>query len=122
MSESKKVSNNPVGFFQGIADQAKLVWLLWQDERISPFLKLLPLGSLVYLISPFDIPTPIDDVGVIWFFAYLFIEFCPPEIVAEHRASIEKTISRKWKEESDSIEINEEDIVDADYQDVETED
>lgn len=121
MSESKKVSNNPVGFFQGIADQAKLVWLLWQDERISPFLKLLPLGSLIYLISPFDIPTPIDDVGVIWFFAYLFIEFCPPEIVEEHRASIEKTISRKWKEESDSIEINEEDIIDADYEDVKAE-
>ncbi|MBT3240086.1 MAG: hypothetical protein HON98_05175 [Chloroflexi bacterium] len=122
MTNPQKISGNSGGFFQGIADQAKLVWRLWLDNRISPLLKLLPLGSLIYLISPFDIPTPIDDVGVIWFFAYLFIELCPPEIVDEHRADIEKTIAGNWKKEGDSIEINEEDIIDADFEDLNSED
>ncbi len=117
MSENK-VQENAVGFFQGIADQGRLVWRLWQDSRISPLLKLLPLGSLIYLISPFDIPTPIDDVGVIWFFAYLFIELCPPEIVDEHRAEIEKIIVGKWKDTMDATDINEEDITDAEFQDI----
>jgi hypothetical protein len=117
MTGPRKIITDPGGgFFQGIADHLKLVWRLWIDPRVNPLLKILPFGSLIYLISPFDIPTPIDDVGVIWLFTYIFIELCPPDVVAEHRAEIEKEIIGKWRQDSEDIEINEEDVVDAEFE------
>lgn len=102
-------------FFRGIADHFKLVWALWTDPRINPFLKILPLGSIIYLISPFDIVIPlVDDIGVLWFFTYLFIELSPEEIVEEHRQNIQNTVFRDWKE-TDDEPFSEEDIEDADF-------
>ncbi|MEK6222860.1 MAG: hypothetical protein N2D54_11495, partial [Chloroflexota bacterium] len=92
------IENPGGGFFLGIANHLKLVWRLWQDPRVSPLLKLIPMGSAVYFFSPFDIPGPIDDIGVVWFFTYTFIDLCPPELVAEHRAEIEKTVISTWKD------------------------
>ena len=111
----KIVDGNGGGFFQGIADHLKLVWRLWQDSRINPILKLLPFGSIIYVINPLDMIIPVvDDVGVVWLFTYMFIELCPQDIVEEHRAAIQTTVNAAWKEE-DEIEIKEEDIIDADY-------
>ena len=76
------------GFFGDMADYFRLVWRLLQDDRIDTWLKLIPFGSLVYFVMPFDIPTPIDDIAVIWLGLNLFIELCPPEIVSEHRAAL----------------------------------
>lgn len=101
------------GMFRGIADHLVLVWRLWTDSRVNFLLKLLPLGSLVYLVSPFDLPTPIDDVGVIWAFTYLFIEMCPPHIVAEHRAAIEKRVEGHWKQPEEEAPQGE--IIDAEF-------
>jgi uncharacterized membrane protein YkvA (DUF1232 family) len=102
-------------FFRGIADHLKLVWLLWTDPRVNPFLKLLPLGSLIYMFSPFDMMIPyIDDIGVLWFFTFLFIELCPEEIVAEHRQNIVNTIQREWKE-TGNMEFSEDEIEDAQF-------
>ena len=102
-------------FFRGIADHFKLVWALWTDPRVSPFLKILPLGSIIYLVSPLDIAIPvIDDVGVLWFFTYLFIELAPEEIVEEHRRKITNTIYPEWKD-TDDIQFSEEDIQDAEF-------
>lgn len=104
------------GLFQNIADHLKLVWLLMQDPRVNPFLKVLPLGSLIYLVSPLDMVIPVvDDLGVIWFFTYMFIELCPEDLVAEHRGTIESTVGGKWTKE-DEVIIDEADIEDADYQ------
>jgi len=104
------------GFVQGIADHLKLVWRLWRDQRISPLLKILPFGSLVYMISPIDIAIPvIDDVGVVWFFTYLFVELCPEDIVNEHRMKIKSLIGAEWRN-ADLTDIKEEDIVDATYE------
>lgn len=107
------VDGDEGGVFRGIADHLKLVWRLWQDNRINPFLKLLPFSSLIYVINPLDMIIPVvDDVGVVWLFTYMFIELSPQEIVEEHRAAIQNTIRRRWKDED---EIKEEDIIDADY-------
>lgn len=108
------------GLFDKFADYFKLIWRLWQDERINPLLKLLPLGSIVYFLIPFDIPGPFDDAAAIWFMTQLFIEMSPPHIVEEHRIAIEKEIIADWKQAGQE-EINEEDIVDADYKDKEKE-
>lgn len=104
-------------FFIGIADHLRLVWMLWKDPRVSPFLKLLPVGSLIYLISPLDMAIPIiDDVGILWFFTYLFIELSPQDIVDEYRQSIRTTVFSGWKdEEKEEPSFQEEDIQDAEF-------
>lgn len=103
-------------FFRGIAEHLQLVWRLWKDPRVSPFLKILPLGSLVYLLSPLDIIIPlIDDIGVMWFFSYLFIELSPQDIVAEHRQELRNTIHATWKDKGNDPDISEEDIQDAEF-------
>jgi len=40
------------GFFQEIGMNLKLIVRLIRDRRVSPLLKLLPIGSLVYLVVP----------------------------------------------------------------------
>jgi uncharacterized membrane protein YkvA (DUF1232 family) len=102
-------------FFRGIADHLRLVWLLWTDPRVNPLLKLLPLGSLIYMFSPFDMMIPyIDDIGVLWFFTFLFIELCPQDIVAEHRRNLVSTIEREWMKTSD-VNFSEDEIEDAEF-------
>lgn len=102
-------------FFRNIAEHFQLIWKLWQDPRVNPLLKLLPLGAIVYLVSPLDMAVPvIDDVGVIWFFSYLFIELVPEDIVEEHRRSIRGTYFTSWKDK-DGTDISEEDVQDAEF-------
>ncbi len=72
----------------------KLIMRLMGDRRINPFLKLLPLASLVYLVWPIDLAPGIalpvigavDDAAILWLGTYLFVELCPPGIVREHAA------------------------------------
>lgn len=118
MSKQTPAPGSPGSFFQGISDQIRLVWFLMLDKRISPLLKLIPFGSLLYLISPFDLPTPIDDLGVLWGFAYLFIELCPDEIVAEHKAAIEKTVVAQWKEDNRHQGFDDTQVEDAEFEDL----
>ena len=119
MPERPKGLDEISGFFQGIADHLMLVWRLWNDPRVPFPLKLLPFTSLLYLISPLDLPTPIDDVGVIWLATYLFIEMCPPDLVAEHRAEVEKTVVGWWgKDTAAEEEIDPDKVVDADYEEM----
>src|SRR5512145_379472 len=72
-----------------MGDYFRLVLRLMGDSRISPLLKLLPIGGLVYMISPFDAMIPYaDDLGVISVALYMFVEMCPPAIVEEHREAL----------------------------------
>jgi uncharacterized membrane protein YkvA (DUF1232 family) len=92
--------------------RVKLILRLVGDKRVNPWLKLIPIAGLAYLISPLDlipdIALPIigelDDAAVLWITNYFFVELCPPEIVSEHV----KALSANLKAADD------EDIVDAD--------
>ena len=92
MADNSRSLANQGNFFQGISDRARLIIRLMGDKRVSPFLKLLPLGTLVYLVVPTDlIPiVPLDDAAVIWLGTYLFVELCPPDVVAEHTQLIDQ--------------------------------
>jgi uncharacterized membrane protein YkvA (DUF1232 family) len=80
------------GMFSDLVVRIKLIARLMADRRVSPWLKLLPIGALAYLISPIDlipggiapIIGAVDDVAVVWFGASLFIELCPADVVREH--------------------------------------
>jgi len=112
--DKRTIISQPGGFFSGISDYLKLVIRLMGDRRISPFLKLIPFGTLVYLFMPDLIPLPFDDAAIIGLGVYLFVELCPPEIVEEHRAALMRTIPGHWQ---DPQQTGENEIVDAEFRD-----
>ncbi len=81
-----QIPGKPLEWLKEVTLRLKLVYRLMRDHRVNPFLKLIPVASLVYLISPIDfIPlVPLDDAGVIGLGFYLFLELCPPEVVRQH--------------------------------------
>ena len=88
------------GMLRDLVKRIKLILRLMGDSRVNPFLKLLPLASLGYLIWPIDlipgIALPVigalDDAAVLWFGVYLFVELCPPEVVEEHMRSLSSNV------------------------------
>jgi hypothetical protein len=115
MSENRDRSILPSrgGFFGDLLQRAKLIIRLMGDNRVSPLLKLIPIGTIAYLIFPLDIPGPIDDAAVIWLGLYLFVEMCPPDIVEEHlRALGRGSNTEKWDEKL----AGEDDVIDGEYE------
>ena len=94
MSEQNKnnrslvTSDRDPGFMRNLTDQVRLVLRLMGDSRVSPFLKLLPIGTLVYLVLPDLVIGPLDDLAVVGLGTYGFIEMAPPHVVEEHRAAL----------------------------------
>jgi uncharacterized membrane protein YkvA (DUF1232 family) len=89
----KKPSNLTVsqqgGVVRNVMNQLKLIFRLMGDSRVNIFAKLIPVGALIYLISPIDaISIPVigalDDAAILWLGSYVFTELCPPSVVAEH--------------------------------------
>jgi len=117
MNEKKKPSNLMVsqqsGVIRNVINQLKLITRLMGDSRVSIFAKLIPIGALIYLVSPIDaISIPVigalDDAALLWLGSYVFTELCPPVVVAEH-----------MKELAGNMNINtQDDVVDAEATDV----
>jgi len=121
MSDNKlnKIVSSRPGFLNDILNRLKLVLRLMGDPRVNILLKGLPVFGLIYLISPLDLAIgPIDDAVVIWLSLTLFVELCPPEIVQEHMAELNKVIPGQWRDAS-SAEPNpqpeDEEIVDGEF-------
>lgn len=80
------------GVVRDLVVRLKLILRLLGDRRVSFFLKLLPVATLAYLVSPVDLAPglalpvigALDDAAIVGLGAYLFIELCPPEVVKEH--------------------------------------
>ena len=116
---TQSIIPSPGGAFKELIQRVKLVFKLIGDRRVSPWAKLVPIAGLIYWISPFDlimgIPglDAVDDVAVLWFAQYMFIELCPPEVVREHS---QKLISNN--NIVDEANQPEEEIVDGEATDV----
>ncbi len=113
MSEQNKRAISPArggGFFQDLSVRFKLIFRLMGDSRVSPLIKLLPIGSLAYFLIPDLILGPIDDAVVIWLGTFAFVELCPPEVVKEHQDALNGIVLGEWQDQ-----INEEEIIDAEY-------
>ncbi len=109
------------GFFQGLTLRIKLILRLIGDARVNTLLKLLPIGSFVYLILPDIAPGPIDDAAVIWLATYLFVELCPPDVVQEHLEALKATrkVLDNYQETSHTVthgDIIDGEIVDGDVE------
>jgi hypothetical protein len=109
------------GFFQGLTLRIKLILRLIGDPRVSPLLKLLPIGSVLYFVIPDIAPGPIDDAAVMWLATYLFVELCPPDVVQEHLDALKATrkVMDNYEETSQNGthgEIIDGEIVDGDVE------
>jgi uncharacterized membrane protein YkvA (DUF1232 family) len=104
------------GLIRDFILRVKLIVRLIGDRRVNPWLKIIPVAGLVYLISPLDIIPDImlpvigelDDAAVLWLTNYLFIELCPPEIVQEHVKALNANTIRPEDDdivEAESVEI-----------------
>jgi hypothetical protein len=84
------------GFFRSLYGELRLIARLLKDPRVSFWLKILPIGALIYLFSPLDISpiNPLDDGLVLWLGGYFFIELCPDDVVEEHRKALRTPISK----------------------------
>jgi uncharacterized membrane protein YkvA (DUF1232 family) len=124
MSDNKvnRIMNNRPGFFNDLLNRLKLVVRLIGDRRINLLLKGLPVFALVYLISPIDLAFgPIDDAVVIWLCLTLFVELCPPEIVKEHIAALNKVVPGQWHDPSPAEtqpKPSDEEIIDAEFHEI----
>jgi len=101
------------GMTRDFVDRMKLILKLMGDSRVSPWVKLIPIGAIAYLISPIDIimgipgVSALDDAAILWIGSNLFVELCPPNVVQEHMQDLGSNLG-------DSSG----DIVDADATDV----
>jgi uncharacterized membrane protein YkvA (DUF1232 family) len=116
----------PGGFFKDTMVYIKLIIRLMADKRVPAMLKLLPIGSILYVLWPLDLlpgPIPIDDAAALGLGMYLFIEFCPKDIVEEHLNSLEDIIPGRKKDkaseeqEAEDALFKHENIIDAEYHD-----
>ena len=95
MSKPKRKRSDPApnpDLVTQLLRQLVLVGRLMLDRRVSWKSKLIPLGILMYMISPLDflpdILFPIgiaDDLGVLVFGLQFFIHSAPPDVVEELR-------------------------------------
>jgi uncharacterized membrane protein YkvA (DUF1232 family) len=72
---------------------AMRVGRLFLDQRVPVSLKALTALGALLVISPVnllgDIPLVgvLDDAALIMLLAWLFVRFCPPDVVAEYAAA-----------------------------------
>ncbi|MBI3782644.1 MAG: DUF1232 domain-containing protein [Deltaproteobacteria bacterium] len=83
-------------FLLNLPNFARLYWRLLKDRRVSLWPKALLVLSAVYVVSPVDfIPDllpfvgEIDDLMVLGFACWFFVQLCPTEVVREHVARID---------------------------------
>jgi hypothetical protein len=101
------------GFIHGLVLRIKLVFRLLQDAQVSPFLKIIPLGSFLYGLIPINIPGPVDELFVLALGLYLFVELCPPQVVEEHMINIKNPTLERMRRPPDL-----DSIIDAEYQEI----
>jgi uncharacterized membrane protein YkvA (DUF1232 family) len=119
MTEKRELIIPPQGgVVRDLVMRVRLILRLLGDRRVSPWLKIIPIAGLLYLISPLDlipdIALPVlgelDDAAVLWLTNYLFVELCPPNVVQEHVQALTPAASRSLDDDvvdADSVEIKE---------------
>ncbi len=98
---TRKIVVRSGGFFQDLTNRFKLISRLLVDSRVNPFLKVLPIATLAYVVWPIDLlpANPIDDAFVIWIGTTLFVELCPPPVVEEHMQALQRRAAAgQWQD------------------------
>lgn len=108
-----------VGLVNDLVNRVKLIVRLLGDNRVSTWVKLLPIGSALYFLIPDLVLGPLDDAAIIWLGMYLFVELCPPEVVQEHMRNIQglANVTGGSGAEKEEEEIVEGDVIEGEFQD-----
>lgn len=131
MANQKKVVQvgEAAGILAEIIKNIKLIWRLLNDRRVSPWLKMIIPGTLLYLLFPVDIVPDIvpglgqlDDIAVILLGLRLFVEMCPKEVVRQHLDEL-ASMASPWRvvEEDETPEAEPSGYIEAPYQVVDEE-
>ncbi|MFN3651636.1 MAG: YkvA family protein [Armatimonadota bacterium] len=93
---------NIARFVAHLPSFARLFLGLLRERRVSVGAKLILLGAIAYVISPFDflpdlmpLVGQVDDLALLTLAAQAFIQLCPLEVVREHVSRIDG--SGKWR-------------------------
>lgn len=118
--KTKKIIPQDGSFFRDAANQIRLILRLLADPRVHPLLKLLPIGSLIYLVFPDFLPlNPIDDALVVGLGTYLFVELCPPEVVQEHKDALKQVVPGSWRDpvkgEQGAAEVDDSEVIEGEF-------
>jgi uncharacterized membrane protein YkvA (DUF1232 family) len=116
MSDKSKRSTDvaqTAGFLGNLVNQARLVWRLFNDRRISGWVKLIPIAGLVYLLSPIDLLPDLlipglgelDDLTVILASLKVFVDLAPPEIVREHLNNLRRRAAKRQSPSEPYIDV-----------------
>ncbi len=85
MSSNTSYRGGSSGFsLSGVLRDLTVSWKLLLDPAVPGLLKiLLPVGALIYWISPLDIipGMPVDDIAILLLAARLFVSLAPRESV-----------------------------------------
>lgn len=81
-----------VNMFVDIWRRLRLTWRLVGDPRVKLLPKMIPVGILLYILSPIDILPAlvtgvfglIDDVVLLTFGLDMFFRFVPDDVLLEH--------------------------------------
>lgn len=87
-NDNRPVKSPPGGVISALALRIKLITRLMGDKRVFPLIKLIPIGTLLYLVIPDIVIGPLDDAAVIGLGMTLFVELCPPYVVDEHMRAL----------------------------------
>lgn len=117
--DNRPVKTPSGGVISGLALRIKLIMRLMGDRRVSPLLKLVPVGTLVYLVVPDLIPFVIDDAAVIGVGMTLFVELCPQHVVEEHMRALRGSTPPAGSPSTGQVPPQrEEDVLEGDFHEV----
>lgn len=85
----------PVSVLRHLPGFVKLYWRLLHDRRVPLLPKALLITAILYVVVPFDfdyLPVlgQLDDLVVLILACRWFIRLCPPPLVEEHVARIDR--------------------------------
>ena len=84
--------HHTVGLLGSVVREIRLIWRLLVSRQVPFWTKLIPVATVLYVLSPIDL-TPdlllglgqLDDAAVFLIGLNLFLELCPRDVVARVR-------------------------------------
>ena len=88
--------NTFLNWLRDFFSQFQLAWRLLLDRRVPLLTKIIPLLTVLYVISPIDLIPDValgfgqlDDLAIFLIGLRLFVDVCPPALVEETKRFLE---------------------------------
>lgn len=110
------------GFWRELWRQVRLVFQLLRDPEVPFYLKLLPIGAVLYVLFPLDFAPDIypvigqlDDLTALLVGAKVFVELAPPHVVAKYTDRLQPQTGTAVQDNDDD-QLKEAIIIDAEHE------